>query len=234
VFELPKWKGDAKPLEPVNGKYQFAAGGVPMAMALGNMDVANDPKKTNPMDEVVLLTKTPGKEGDTYAIEVFTVDANNPGLHQLTLIQAMSVTSGDPPWSDPVDIAVGMFEGSGDKYRDVVVLQQGTGDVRYFVNNGSSLEQVGSFAVGVAPLELAAADFNADGYCDYAVLFKDNIQVLLGIDGKLFTSPQPVGPSSLGLKDPAALTVVDVNNDGKDDLAFVERAGNKVTMMLNT
>jgi hypothetical protein len=133
-----------------------------------------------------------------------------------------------------VDIAVGMFEGSGDKYRDVVVLQQGTGDVRYFVNNGSSLEQVGSFAVGVAPLELAAADFNADGYCDYAVLFKDNIQVLLGIDGKLFTSPQPVGPSSLGLKDPAALTVVDVNNDGKDDLAFVERAGNKVTMMLNT
>ncbi|MBU8934421.1 MAG: VCBS repeat-containing protein [candidate division Zixibacteria bacterium] len=88
-----------------------------------------------------------------------------------------------------------------------------------------------SYAVGVNPYEVVAADFNADSYPDLAVSNRnsDNISVLLN-DG---TGQFPTMTNYAVLGDPHGLCAGDFNRDGYMDLVVAENTEDRISVLMN-
>ncbi|HEX8290375.1 MAG TPA: VCBS repeat-containing protein, partial [Pyrinomonadaceae bacterium] len=89
-----------------------------------------------------------------------------------------------------------------------------------------------NFAVGSAPISVAAGDFNGDGNTDLvtANLNSNNVSILLGNGAGGFTGPVNF-PAGLG---PNSVGVADFNGDGKLDLAVANQIVGSGTVSILT
>src|SRR5579872_2634610 len=136
----------------------------------------------------------------------------------------------------PASVAVGDFNKDG--ILDIVVANYGTiatpdSTVGVLLGNGDGTFQPQlTYSVGNNPLAIAVADVNSDGNLDLVVSNSgdptSNVGVLLGNGDGTFqaekTSPLP-GKAS-------ALSIADLNHDGKQDLVVVLNSVNRVATLL--
>ncbi len=143
-----------------------------------------------------------------------------------------------PTGLDPVALVAKDFDGDGQP--DLAVVNEGDGTnpstVSILLGNKPGGTQDGTFAaktdypVGVAPVAIATADFNADGFADLAVTnhSNDTVSVLLG-----------KGDGTFGLKTdyatgngPEGVATADFNRDGRQDLAVANQTDSAVSILL--
>ena len=135
----------------------------------------------------------------------------------------------------PTAIISGDFNGDGEPDLAVAcspLAGQTASTVTIFLNlggGGFGLGLITTVVTGAVPgdtVELAAGDFNKDGFLDLAVTDFNtrSISVLLGTGSGTFASPRNYLPQS----NPTAIAVGDFNNDGKLDLAVTNTVVNAV------
>ena len=143
--------------------------------------------------------------------------------------------------SNPVSVAA--VDLNGDGKADLVVANFTGNTVSVLLNTtppGAALPTFAgqqTFATGVHPYSVAAADFNGDSGQDLVVAnHGDNtISLLLNL-----TAPGATTPSFAAQKTfatgaaPSAVTIADVNGDGKPDAIVVNFNGNSVSVLVNT
>lgn len=131
---------------------------------------------------------------------------------------------------------------NGDGNADLAVSNFGSlstnlgGNLAIFLGNGDGTFKTGATVnAGPTPVPMAASDFNGDGKIDLAVgsltavsFNKGAIEVLLGNGDGTFGEP-----SQIPLLDvPASIVALDLNGDGKPDLAVLNRNLGTVSIML--
>jgi uncharacterized protein (TIGR03437 family) len=135
--------------------------------------------------------------------------------------------------SKPVSIAVADF--NGDYVPDLAIVNAGDNTVTVLLGNGTggfTAAADNPFAVGSAPVSVAAGDFNKDGMNDLAIANSDDntVTVLVGTGMGGFTaaagSPYAVG------KAPSSVVAADFNADNIPDLAIANSGDNTVTVLL--
>jgi hypothetical protein len=140
----------------------------------------------------------------------------------------------------PTAVAVGDF--NGDNKPDLVVTNSDSGTVSVLLNTttGGTLSFAAqqTFAVGVHPSGVAAADFNGDNKPDLAVSNQSDgtLSVLLNktATGAATASFAAQRTFAAGTS-PGRLTAVDINGDGKPDLAVSRTSGStSVSVFLNS
>ncbi len=130
----------------------------------------------------------------------------------------------------PFSLAVGDFNGDGKP--DLAVANYDDTTVSILINNGSGgfLPASNIPAGSNANISVAVADFNGDGKLDLVVVHSgnDSLHILLGAGNGTFQLQQPAittDPSPGFGGNPQAVTVADLNGDGKLDLALVNVNG---------
>jgi Flp pilus assembly secretin CpaC len=121
---------------------------------------------------------------------------------------------------------------------DLLVANQSSNNVTLLLGKGDGTfapAGVSPIATGNQPSAIVVADFNGDNNLDFAVAnFADNtVSVFLG-DGNGGFTQAPGSPIALGgnARGPIAMVFADFNNDGKNDLAVVDRTTNQVSILL--
>ena len=130
-----------------------------------------------------------------------------------------------PVWVSSADL-------NGDGKPDLVVANADDGTVSVLLSNGDGTFRgaPGSpMAVGLRPVAIAVADFNADGMADLAVtdLTNSTVYSLLGNGDGTFHSALTFGVGG----QPTSVAVGDFNNDGYLDLAVVNHLSNTVSIL---
>ncbi|MED1798509.1 FG-GAP-like repeat-containing protein [Brevibacillus porteri] len=125
---------------------------------------------------------------------------------------------------------------NGDGVPDIAVANNATSNVTVFLNDGfgSFTEPMGSpFSLGTDafPFDIAAADFNCDGFIDLATPNEgsDNVSVLINDGTGEFSTPFQF-PTGAG---PFSITVADFNGDGRVDIATANEDSSNVSVLLN-
>jgi hypothetical protein len=120
---------------------------------------------------------------------------------------------------------------------DLAIVIPSTHSVAILLGNGiGGLVRIADSSVspGTYPNSVASGDFNLDGKVDLVVVNSgsNNASILLGNGLGRFTqiTGSPVGIGQV----PFSIVVMDVNNDGKIDLATANRDSSDVTVLLNT
>jgi len=131
----------------------------------------------------------------------------------------------------PQGIAVGDFNMDGKP--DLALANSGSGDISVLLGNGDGTFQLAvNYASGNSlPFGLAIGDFNNDGIPDLAVAtaIGGKIGILLGNGDGTF---KPSKVFSVGLSgNPKSLLVLDLNNDGKADLASIGPSGAVIVLI---
>ena len=140
--------------------------------------------------------------------------------------------------TDPVALIAQDFDGDGQPDLAVVNHGDGTtaGTVSILLGNKTAGTQDGTFAakadypVGVAPVAIASADFNGDGFPDLAVTNNsDNtVSVLFGKSGGTFGLKTD---HATGNK-PEGVAIADFNRDAHPDLAVANQTDNTVSILM--
>jgi hypothetical protein len=149
---------------------------------------------------------------------------NGPGRFEQAVTQRLDVPGG------PRALAVADLDRDG--WNDLVVVLRNFDRVLTYHNSNGVLVAASEQPVGKSPREIVSADFNNDGRPDVAVMNRDSSDVSV-----LFTHPGEAGFSTLDQIYPvdgevAALSVKDVNNDGRDDVLQLHRASGEVSVRL--
>ena len=205
----------------------FAVGHEPDSVAVGdfNGDGKPDLAVANYIDNtasVLLNTTTTGATAASFAAQqTFAVGVN------------------------PLFVAVGDFNGDG--RLDLTVVNQSDNTVSVLLDTTATGAAVPSFslqvtfAVGVDPNSVAVGDFNGDGKPDLVVANAGNldtgntVSVLLNTMSAGATvpafAPQVTFAAGGG---PNSVAAVDINGDGRPDLAVANYSDNTVSVLLNT
>ena len=128
---------------------------------------------------------------------------------------------------------------NADGWLDLVVAVRNADRLIVFKNNRGTFEQSSSSTSGRSPREMATGDFNEDGYTDFAVVNRDSFDVSL-----LSGAPPPVTPDGIVSfealdqiyavdGEPAALTVLNLNSDTRDDVMQLHRASGEISVRLS-
>jgi len=97
------------------------------------------------------------------------------------------------------------------------------------VSTGGGLVRAHTYSVAAGPFGIAASDVNQDGRVDLVVAAADadQIELLMGSGGGVFTRQTPIGaPGS-----PRGVAIADVNGDGNADLIYTSFLLNTVTVL---
>jgi hypothetical protein len=138
-------------------------------------------------------------------------------------------------------VTVGDFNCDGKP--DLAVANYGFNTLSVFVNTTTpgattpTFTAKNDFTTGNAPFFPALADLNGDGRVDIAVANGSSASVsvymntmTIGVSEPAFDPKTDFSTGSAPWYD----IMTDVNNDGKDDIAFVNRSGNTVSIIMNT
>jgi hypothetical protein len=132
---------------------------------------------------------------------------------------------------------------NGDGKPDIITADVGGNTVSVLLNTTApgaitpSFAAKQTFAVGIGPFSVTAADVNGDGKPDLVVANAgDNtVSVLLST-----TAPGAITPSFAAEQTfatgttPVSVAAADVNPDGKPDLVVANQGGNNISVLLNT
>jgi hypothetical protein len=149
---------------------------------------------------------------------------NGPGRFEQRAHQRIYVPGG------PRALSIADLDGDG--WNDVVVVLRNFDRVFTYHNSNGVLVASTELGVGKSPRELVTADFNGDGHPDVAVMNRDSMDVSV-----LLTHPSGTGFSALDLIYPvdggvSGLSVLDFNNDGRDDVLQLHRASAEFSVRL--
>ena len=152
------------------------------------------------------------------------------GDDTFTVKGSVNVTGG------PTSVAIADFNGDGKL--DLAVANNGinssgspSNTVSVLLGNGDgSFQNRVDYATGSCPLEVIAADFNADGKPDLAVTAnaQNTISILPGNGDGSFQPVEQYGTDAA----PAGLATADFNGDGRLDLVAVNSGTNTVSVVL--
>jgi hypothetical protein len=120
---------------------------------------------------------------------------------------------------------------------DVAAVRQGGNWFMLFLGNGKGRLLPPTDVAAVAPMSIAAADFNGDGNLDVATGNGKNLSVFFGKGNGTFYTPVNYGAgSNLGNRN-SFIAALDLNGDGKADLAVITQPSNAhpsvIAIMLN-
>jgi len=126
---------------------------------------------------------------------------------------------------------------NNDTYDDIAVANSGDDTVAVILSVGNgTFETEQTYTVAGGPSAVAATDLNGDGFPDLAVTTATGRQLVLVINKGTSATPgstfnPPTTTYSTGVQ-PIALAAADINRDGFQDLAVVNRGDNTVTVFL--
>ncbi|MFT4840245.1 MAG: hypothetical protein ACJA0V_000750 [Planctomycetota bacterium] len=151
-----------------------------------------------------------------------------------TLVQQSVISIRFP--SEGLIRSYGAYAGDldNDGFCDLLIPNEDVSDVRRFMNDGAggfSAFTVHSLPFGSKPSSNEGADFNDDGYTDFAVanISGNSVGVFLN-DGTGDLLPAIVIPVGNG---PRGLTVLDVDSDGDTDIMTANRVSGTLSLILN-
>ncbi|MBS0267333.1 MAG: VCBS repeat-containing protein, partial [Planctomycetes bacterium] len=145
--------------------------------------------------------------------------------------------AGSAPWS----VAIGDLNGDGRP--DLAVANRNSYTVSVLFNTTAPGATTPSFAArtdlfsGSLPYSVAVADLNSDGRPDLIVANSNSNNVRVLINTTAVGASTPSFPASLAFgtgSGPHAVTIGDLNGDGRPDLAVANRGGNSVSVLFNT
>lgn len=123
---------------------------------------------------------------------------------------------------------------NGDGFHDFTVPNEDASDIRIFLNDGTG--NYGGFEIvplppNSRPSTNEGADFNGDGFLDFAVgnIDGNSVSVFFG-DGGGHLDLQDTYDLSAGTR---GLTILDLNADGAPDIVTAHRAGSTLVTLLN-
>ena len=165
------------------------------------------------------------------------LDTTAPGATTASFAAPQTFATG----SDPTSVAVSDLNGDGRP--DLIVANRGSNTVSVLLNTTApgattpSFAAQQSFATGISPNMVTAADVNGDGRPDILVAngYSSNLGVLLnttapGATTLSFAAQQTFATGGT----PQSVTVADLNGDGRPDVLLASYASNTVSVMLNT
>ena len=193
----------------------------PYAVAIGDLDGDGKPD--------VVVTNYGGGAGNTA-----TILRNKSTAHIVSFSPQANITTG----TGPQGVVIGDLDGDGKP--DVAVANSNSNNVMVFHNTSP-----GGTITFAAPVNLTAAnnpgslcigDIDGDGKPDLAVtnLNSNNISVFRNTFPSPGTVSFSVGVFFTAGGQPSSVSIGDLDNDGKPDLAVANLAGNSVTLFRNT
>jgi hypothetical protein len=143
--------------------------------------------------------------------------------------------------TNPSAVAVGDLNGDG--VADIAVTNSGSSTVTVLINNGTGTFATGkNYATDASPSSIVIADFDGDGANDLAVanLGGNDVSILHNQGSGTFSSAANYcvvsvsgSCNSVGAVDPLSLVAVDLDGDGKPDLAVASASQSVVTLLNN-
>ncbi len=124
---------------------------------------------------------------------------------------------------------------NGDGFHDFTVPNEDSHDVRVFMNDGAGdydpAFKIYDLPFPSKPSTNEGADFNNDGFLDFAVgnIAAGTVAVFFGNGDGALQAPKiyPTAPDTRGLG------VTDLNGDGAPDIVTANRSGNKIALLFN-
>ncbi len=141
----------------------------------------------------------------------------------------------------PRSVAVADFNGDGRP--DLVVANFSDNSLSLLLNTTPAKAADANFAPqlklpgGTGPKSVAAADLNGDGRADLVIadISSNNLALLVNTTAAGAATPEFAAPSLLPAgRHPGAVTVADLNGDGRPDLVLSNESDGTVSVLLNT
>ncbi len=141
----------------------------------------------------------------------------------------------------PVSVAIGDFNGDGKP--DIAAANYRSNSISVFLNTTGENDTVLSFSVktdfpvGERPMWISTGDLNGDGKPDLvsADYGSNSVSVLLNSTSRGAAAPSFAAKSDLVAgTNPQSVCIVDVDGDGKPDLAVANYNGATISVFLNT
>lgn len=232
---FPSTPGINAPVSGVRGSDRAAASSVLPASGQGSQQflIADLNGDGNPDAVIVfgqgVLVELLGSDGSVLSSNEYKVGF--PISNQL----ASSVIAADFNADGKLDLAISNIGNPGSDPGGIAILL-GKGDGTFGAPTAVS--------AGLNPLSLAASDFNGDGKIDLAAANQysammsaaggpGTISVLLGNGDGTFAAPVTYATGEDAVGFPDSLLALDLNGDGRPDLAVANRNDNSVSTLIN-